>query len=230
MQYVNKSMAVLHRSGNSRACGRIGDTIQSLVGRLPSLELLTVVELRGLSRIVVPVPAQRSVAEIASTFGLNLVWSDFGFIEDPTSFNNNTPRTPKPNRRISTIYAYVGTDYDEVSKCKVLDQQLAHRDLGLLLRYPECCVDFFLRYKKLSEARFNDDYSAISLRQGCSGSDSWMIDTMHRKHGYALISHFPCSFNCRPSIAIAQSRNMYLSMYGYTISWDNLLQRHFIRE
>lgn len=71
-------------------------------------------------------------------------------------------------------------------------------NLGLLLGYPECCVEYFI--KNFSENNYNPEIISSGL-----------LDLSKRDQDLVLISHFPCSEKCKYSLEIAKNNLDFFS-------------------
>lgn len=82
-----------------------------------------------------------------------------------------------------------------------------HRKLGQLLGYPDCCTEFFSKNIRLA-AKKNMDFIPYAL------SDIQQHDFYNnralRYFDISLISHFPCSLDCKASQAVAKERLAFL--------------------
>ena len=66
------------------------------------------------------------------------------------------------------------------------------KDLGLVLGYPSCCVNFF-----------TTNFSSKNPNPEHHPTNPW-TNISKRKQDCVLLSHFPCSSSCEDSIMIAQ--------------------------
>ena len=65
-------------------------------------------------------------------------------------------------------------------------------DLGRILGYPKCCVDFFCK-------RFTADNPNLQLKP-----TNPFTNLTQREKDRAIISHFPCSSDCQESIELGK--------------------------
>jgi hypothetical protein len=77
-----------------------------------------------------------------------------------------------------------------------------HEELGKLLGYPRCCVDFFCR--NFDPASDLNMYFIKKILKASGGPYPFYTNILNRHKDYALISHFPCDFHCPLSIEIAK--------------------------
>jgi len=80
-----------------------------------------------------------------------------------------------------------------------------HANLGQLLGYPKCCLDFFCKHVEEASQK-NMDFILYALAD--TKQYDFYTNKALRYFDIAIISHFPCSLNCPASISIAQ-KNLY---------------------
>lgn len=87
----------------------------------------------------------------------------------------------------------------------------AHRILGRGLGYPTCCVDAFVARVERSVTRLPDGTSAhedyVATVDALSRTEILhaRLNVLRRRERMSLISHYPCRFDCPPSLAYAAS-------------------------
>ncbi len=116
-------------------------------------------------------------------------------------FSNRGELIPFNDPREGAFVLYISPVEQKVYLSALAEQQENDKLLGELLGYPKCCVDYFL-------ANFNVNNTNPELVDGLEfkNKDSWLLDISHRFEDIALLSHFPCSWNCLESIFISQKR------------------------
>jgi hypothetical protein len=97
-------------------------------------------------------------------------------------------------------FACVSVEGGFASKVLELDRRTdAHEiELGLALGYPLCCCE---RVASIGES--NIDYYAQEVARWPFAGQYRRINPAGYHSGLALISHLPCSADCRPSLTIA---------------------------
>ena len=107
-------------------------------------------------------------------------------------YSNKGARINIDDSRKGMFFVYLSMDEMSSYLAAYAEQINDHKQLGLLLGYPDCCIDFFC--KNFSEHNPNlelkpaNPYTNLSKR----GKD------------FALLSHFPCSSECKKSIILAK--------------------------
>ena len=92
------------------------------------------------------------------------------------------------------FFVYIAKTKETAQQAKFFEERGLDLPLGLLLGYPRCCVDFFCQ-------SFNENNTNLELKP----NNIW-TNTIQRNKDWVLISHFPCSSDCKESIYLAQQR------------------------
>ncbi len=122
-----------------------------------------------------------------------IVKSDFKIvISDKGQYSNKGVKTSvsDPN---GMHFVYMSFNKDKAELAKVFEDTQNHKELGLLLGYPECCVDFFC--VNFSEENVDLQHEVVS---------SPYTNLTRRGDDYVILSHFPCSSKCNESIGLAK--------------------------
>jgi|GEM_PF-2113382 len=84
----------------------------------------------------------------------------------------------------------------------------AHRELGALLGYPACCVEAFVA-DLVARAREAEDPASHFDRARAAAARSARLDPLANPflvaRDRALISHAPCAFDCKATVALASA-------------------------
>jgi hypothetical protein len=99
---------------------------------------------------------------------------------------------------------------DWVSAWKVMDNP----KIGELLGYPTCCQNWFKHY--WSDNQFEDDILAMYENNGYSSEGDWKLNMFYRYNGVRLVSHMPCSFDCKESLKIAEGNFQLMKDLKFT--------------
>lgn len=115
-------------------------------------------------------------------------------------FSSNFRYVPSshPNAK---YWAYISKDKELCKKAKHLDALGDDIGFGTAMGYPECCIRFFVKQINLRKYRCMD-----LILPAITRVDSYPFYNNYalRYFGYSLISHFPCSLDCKNSHDIAQ--------------------------
>jgi len=126
-----------------------------------------------------------------------LAKSGFKVLLAEENYSNKGLRIPENDQREGMFFVYISKDEQKAWLAAYYELMQNDRDLGLLLGYPLCCVDFFCR-------NFNKDNTDLQLQP----ANIW-TNLTKRDQDDVLISHFPCSSTCPESVAIGM-KNMEL--------------------
>lgn len=107
-------------------------------------------------------------------------------------FSNRGLRIPENDPRPGMYFIYISKDEKSALLASYAELMLRHQELGQLLGYPDCCIDFFCQH-------FNEKQTNLELLS----TNPW-TDLSKRGEDYVLLSHFPCSSECKESIKLAQ--------------------------
>ncbi|PIN74348.1 hypothetical protein COV20_00295 [Candidatus Woesearchaeota archaeon CG10_big_fil_rev_8_21_14_0_10_45_16] len=113
-------------------------------------------------------------------------------LADETSYSNKGIRIMAEDKRPGMYFVYISKDEEKAWKASYFELMGSDRDLGKILGYPNCCVDFFCK-------RFTPDNPNLQL----TPSNPW-TNLSKRGQDAVLISHFPCSSDCEESIKLAK--------------------------
>ena len=78
---------------------------------------------------------------------------------------------------------------------------LPDKEFGRLLGYPECCLEFYEKYKE-SAGQYQMDFVPFSVTE--FKKYSFYTNYFLRYFNYTVISHFPCSCACNATIEIGR--------------------------
>ena len=123
---------------------------------------------------------------------IHLVKSNFKVIlSEKDKYSNKGIRIPASDKR-GMVFVYFSKDVLMANLASYYEFKNMHKELGLILGYPECCVDFFCKY-------FNTGRTNLQLKP-----KNPYTNLTKRDEDCVLLSHFPCSSNCEKSIALAK--------------------------
>ena len=133
------------------------------------------------------------IQAFCSQHSLSLVKSTFKvLLDDPYHFTNKGIRIPSTDPRSGMYFIYIAKDERTSYLASYYELTNNHHDLGLLLGYPLCCIDFFSNH-------FNEQHTNLEH----APSNPW-TNLTQREKDICLLSHFPCSSECQESINLAQ--------------------------
>jgi len=117
---------------------------------------------------------------------------------------SNSIRELVPNSSpIGSFMVHIGRSKDKLLYAREFDLSGNDKAFGHALGIPECCVKAFVLNSTEAYANQND-FTLFSLRKGNLEPDPWSINCA-QYFGYGLVSHFPCSVNCKKTSEMAKA-------------------------
>lgn len=133
------------------------------------------------------------VEQFCQKHNLYLVKSNFKVLfADEGIYSNKGLRIPETDPRPGMYFVYISKDEQKAWLAGYYELVQNHKDLGSVLGYPKCCVDFFS--KNFSSQNTNLEMS----------SKNPYTDLSKREQDVVIISHFPCSSECQESIKLGE--------------------------
>lgn len=132
------------------------------------------------------------------------------YAKSPFKVVDNTTMMVAPEHSMSGSYfVYISRKEAAAKKAAFYENVRNDEKLGHMLGYPPCCIDFYKdHYNKA--LTLGDEYCQFSLANSGDGPYPFVTNNMLRFFDVALISHFPCSFECERSISLG--KKMYQSL------------------
>ena len=124
--------------------------------------------------------------------------------EETGNFSNKGLRIPENDKRPATHLYYFSKCEEKAYLANYYELMSNQKDLGLLLGYPSCCVEFFLN--NFSKDNVNPEVKV----EGSDDKDSTLLNLNKRWQDAVLVSHFPCSNECQESILQAKKNFQFL--------------------
>ena len=118
-------------------------------------------------------------------------------------YSDKSSKVSKDSQEKGHFILYISKDKQIAQNAKAAEEKMLHKDLGLILGYPDCCCDFF---EKHFDAK-NTDLTLKALEKSDGYEFSFYANIAMRHFDFSLLSHFPHDFSCHESIAIAK-RNL----------------------
>lgn len=115
-------------------------------------------------------------------------------------------------------FLYLSRDEDVCRLAKFYEASRNDEQLGKILGYPPCCVQFYLdNHQKASLLR--DDYSLLSIANtSTETAPSFVTNNLARFFSVSLISHFPCSYTCAATELIGKAHFAIVSKYNVQLA------------
>ncbi len=133
----------------------------------------------------------KKVKEFCEKNNLFLVKSKFKVLLDNQNYSNKGIRV-KEDHPQGMYFVYISKNEEQAWLTSYYELIQDHNQLGLILGYPECCVDFFCQ-------NFNQKKTNLEL----TPTNPW-TNLSKRTKDCVLLSHFPCKSDCEASINLAK--------------------------
>ncbi len=179
-----------------------------------SLEVLYVIEgIKPCARILVFEDELDKVINFLNENKINAVISDFKVLKQTTQsefYSDKSVKIPKNGVRKGYLLVYLSKTKETAEKAKLEEEKNNHKAFGLLLGYPKCCCEFF-------EKNFDEKNTDLTLKtlQNSDGYEFPFYNNIAARHfDTSLLSHFPHSFECNPSIEIAKNNLKTIQKYS----------------
>lgn len=142
-----------------------------------------------------------SVERFCSENCIFLVKSKFKILlADSEAYTNKGIRVEEKDTR-GLYFVYLSKSEEKALMASYHELVDDTYNLGLVLGYPKCCVEFFCE-------NFSEDKTNLELKP----TNEW-TNLSKREEDCVLISHFPCSSDCLRSIEIAKNNFEVLKKY-----------------
>ncbi len=122
------------------------------------------------------------------------------FIDKNSIYSNKGLRIPENDKCEGVHFYYFSKNEEKAYLANYYELVDNQKELGLLLGYPKCCVNYFVN--NFSEINSNPEHDVNSGHK--------LINLIQRGNDAVLISHFPCGGQCQESIKIAGKNLKFL--------------------
>ena len=160
-----------------------------------------------ISRIFLEDEQLHLLAPILDDLGLEFFLSPkkYIFVQDvgKGGFSNSIKEIIPNNSPIGSFMVHIGRNKEKLLYAREVDLNGDDHAFGHALGIPECCVKAFVLNS--TEASVNqNDFTLFALRENYFEPDPWSINCA-QYFGYGLVSHFPCSVNCKKTSEMSKS-------------------------
>ncbi len=190
----------------------------SILGsRIKVMEVLGVCErIKPSARLLCKEGKLSSTLSFLKHNGLIAFQSNFKVLKDHSQgiYVDRSLKVESDDARLGYVVLYVSLDVEPAREAKSLEKRQKHAELGMVLGYPKCCCEFFEeKYDK-----FNTDLTLDTLKNSQGFEFPFHTNIAARHFDAALLSHFPCSFSCKQSIAIGKRNVEMMGKYAPQIA------------
>ena len=113
-------------------------------------------------------------------------------LANETDFTNKGLRLSLDDPRPGMFFIYISKDEERTLRAHYYELVENHLDLGLLLGYPSCCVQFFVQ-------NFTSKKTNLELIP-----TNPYTNLSQRKNDWCILSHFPCRSVCEKSVELGK--------------------------
>jgi hypothetical protein len=119
-------------------------------------------------------------------------------------WQNKIKKKVSVNSKKGYFFYYVSYNKKNAKRAKTAEKSKKEKKFGKLLGFPVCCQNFFAKYYKKANSK-QCDFVLYVLKETKENPpyDFWN-NYIAQYFGYSLLSHFPCSFNCKESERLAK--------------------------
>jgi hypothetical protein len=194
------------------------DLLKIFKNNIRSLEILYLLnDLKEVVRIDAYDEEFNLVLNFCKKNNLNIEMSDFKIIKETDKgkglFSNKGIKTSLSSTEKGVVFLYISKSKEKAMLAKKFENESNNKDFGLILDYPKCCVDFFVKNNPV-ESQKQNDYILPALKNSDNFVFPFYNNHAVRYFDVSLLSHFPCSFNCKESIKIAKKNLELIKKYS----------------
>jgi len=137
------------------------------------------------------------------------------------NYSNKGIKVPIDDEREGMVFIYISKDEEKAMLANIHETENNYKELGILLGYPPCCIDFFIKHQP-EQSKDKNDYTDPVLENSEGYEFPFQNNIFLRDFDITLLNHFPCSLNCQNSLELAKSHLNILRKY------DAILATYFI--
>lgn len=124
-------------------------------------------------------------------------------VDHAINYSNKGERIDYESYDKGWVILYISKKGELAEKAKSYEQLDNHVQLGLLLGYPACCCEFFVKHVE-EQSQKNNDYVLPIIETSYGNNFDFRNNILLRYFDVTLLNHFPHSFECQESIQLAQ--------------------------
>ncbi|MEK6939217.1 MAG: DUF483 domain-containing protein [Nanoarchaeota archaeon] len=133
------------------------------------------------------------VEQFCQKNNLYLVKSTFKVLfADEGVYSNKGIRIPEQDPRPGMYFVYISKDEQKAWLASYYELVQNHKDLGMVLGYPQCCVNYFCK-------SFTSQHTNLERP-----SKNPYTNLSKREQDLVILSHFPCNSECKESIELGK--------------------------
>lgn len=173
---------------------------------IKSLEILYLLEgVKPVARIMVKEEDRDKILGFFKERNISYAISNFKVVKQDRDevYSDKGIKIPINSKEKGYFFVYISKQKELAERAKILENENKHKELGVLLGYPECCAEFFEENYR-EESKKQNDFTLVSLKNSDGFQFPFYTNIVSRHFDIALLNHFPCSFNCKDSIELAK--------------------------
>jgi hypothetical protein len=117
---------------------------------------------------------------------------------DDAEYSNKGIKVRLEDERKGMLFVYISKDEEKSVLANCYEMKNNHAQLGHILGYPKCCVEFFVKHEP-HRSKLDNDYVLPALENSEGKTFSFYNNILLREQDITLLNHFPCSFGCGES-------------------------------
>lgn len=193
-----------------------GFNLLKYFGLMNSLEILYILEdSKPVSRILIHIDKLIILKKFCFDNNLVYVISDYQIIsikdKNKGGISNNCVKVPLNFLKKGEIFVYLSKKMNLAIDSKRFNTSKDNVNFGKSLGYPNCCVEFHNKFRDLAKQK-QSDYILFALDD--VKEYNFYLNYSLRSFGITLISHFPCSLECKNSIEIGKKNLEIIKKYS----------------
>ena len=173
---------------------------------IKSFEILYILEgVKAVARIMVNEEDKERVFGFFDNQGLSYTLSDFKVVKEDKDkgYSDKGIKVPIESEEKGHFFVYVSKDRKKAERARKLEKENKHKELGLILGYPECCSEFFEKHYE-EQSKKHNDYTLAALKDSDGFQFPFYTNIASRHFDLSLLNHFPCRFDCEKSIELGE--------------------------
>jgi hypothetical protein len=152
--------------------------------------------------------------------------NSYNFVQDNGMENWSSTVTPcSDNDPLAMRFVYFNFDKKKCEQAKRFDENEDDFNLGLLLKYPKCCVESYMNWQATGKKPDPISILTDSFKLGGQLQSFNLPNPFTRYINFGLHSHFPCSCHCEET-----KSNSYASLRVMTLNFPEIAKKFIASE
>ena len=132
-------------------------------------------------------------------------------------YSNKGIKVKTEDPRQGMLFIYISKDQEKAVLASRYEDKGSHKEVGLLLGYPLCCIDFFIKHKE-EQSIAKNDYIEPILNNSQGNIFPFYTNIFKKQFDVTLLNHFPCSLKCESSIELAKKHLEIIKKYDPSLA------------